>query len=249
MKTTPKPAQHPSFCRGCLADRLSRIGEKDGYALLRCAGCGGVVADPFPSEEELTAFYQSYKDTAGYAGKKPAKIRRALKRARRILARGAPGKRFLDIGCNVGYMTAAARETGFDAFGIDIDADAVAAAKKNFPEAKFEAVSIEDLAARGEKFDVVYTSEVVEHVRDPDSFIGAVSTVLAPGGLLYLTTPDGAHFGVPRDFTRWKVCCPPEHLSYFSRKGLAQLLARHGIKVEKFQLAFKPGIKVFARRA
>jgi hypothetical protein len=45
------------------------------------------------------------------------------------------------------------------------------------------------------------------------------------------------------------MVCPPEHLTWFSRAGITQLLARHGLKAEKFQLALKPGLKVFARKA
>jgi SAM-dependent methyltransferase len=239
-----------AICRGCLGHDLSPIGEKDGFTLLRCADCNTAIATPLPSEQELMSFYQNHKKSACYSGKKESKIRRSRGRALRLMREKLPGKRFLDIGCNIGYMVAAAQAAGFEAHGIDIDGAAIEAARRNFPDAgKFELISLQDLAARGDKFDVVYTSEVVEHVRDPEEFIAAASKALSPGGLLYVTCPDGGHFAVPRSFVKWGMVCPPEHLTFFSRAGMKKLLSRHGLKVEKFQLAFKPGMKAFARKA
>jgi 2-polyprenyl-6-hydroxyphenyl methylase/3-demethylubiquinone-9 3-methyltransferase len=237
-------------CRGCLGRNLSPIGEKDGFTLLRCADCKTAIATPLPSEKDLIDFYQNHKKSECYKGKKESKLTRSIGRVKRILSVGAPGKTFLDIGCNVGYMVAAARGMGLDATGIDIDGAAIANARENFRQGeKFELISLQDLAARGDRFDIAYTSEVVEHVRDPESFIAAAATVLKPGGLLYITCPDGAHFGVPKDFAAWGMVCPPEHLTFFSRAGMKKLLARHGLEVEKFQLAFKPGMKALARKA
>ena len=44
------------------------------------------------------------------------------------------------------------------------------------------------LAEAGERFDVVLSMEVVEHVADPASFISACSQLVAPGGLLIVAT-------------------------------------------------------------
>lgn len=237
-----------TICRACLGGNLTKIGEKDGFTLLRCADCRSALAAPLPSEQALMEFYQNHKKSACYKNKKASKLYRSIGRVKRILRAKPPGKTFLDIGCNIGYMVAAAEGLGLDAHGIDIDGAAIETARRNFPKGGFELISIQDLAARGDQFDIAYMSEVIEHVRDPDAFIAATVKVLKPGGLLYITCPDGAHFGVPRDFSKWGMVCPPEHLTFFSRKGMKKMLARHGLKVEKFQLAFKPGMKAFARK-
>ena len=41
---------------------------------------------------------------------------------------------------------------------------------------------------------------------------------------------------------------PPSHCIYFTPGSLTQLLSRHGFSIFRKRLAFKPGIKVFARR-
>ncbi|HYD17512.1 MAG TPA: class I SAM-dependent methyltransferase, partial [Patescibacteria group bacterium] len=192
--------------------------------------------------------YQGYAKTDTYMKKKDSKLKRSLGRAKRILSEKPPGRKFLDIGCSVGFMTEAARRAGCEAYGIDIDDQAVGIAKETFKDCKFETIDIADLAKRGDKFDMVYMSEVIEHVPDPDGFMAAVAAVMNKDAVLYLTAPDGAHFGVPRDFASWGMVCPPQHLTYFSRKGLKTMLARHGLTVKKFQFAFKPGMKAFARK-
>lgn len=234
-------------CRGCLGADLKRAGEKDGFFLWRCGACGTVQVDPCPSEAELAAFYSGYAKTGSYLRKKDSKLRRSAGRVRRMLKARPPGKKFLDVGCSVGYMAAAAAGLGCEAHGIDIDSTALDIARKNF-KGVFEHISIRDLAARGDTFDMVYMCEVIEHVPDPDGFIAATAKVMAPGAILYITAPDAGHFGVPKKFTDWNMVCPPEHLTYFTRKGMISLLARHGLDVETFQIAFKPGMKAIARK-
>lgn len=244
-----KPVAEDAWCRACEGRALTQIGEKDGFALMRCADCKTVVVNPYPTDAELMEFYSGYGKTPDYLRKKDSKIRRSLGRVKLIMEQGVPGDRFLDVGCSVGYVVEAASRMGLRGHGIDIDAEAIDIARKNFGSAgEFETVAIEDLAARGDKFDMVYASEVVEHVRDPESFIRSIAAVMAPDAVLYLTCPDGAHFGVPRKFTDWGMVTPPNHLTYFSRAGMKKLLGRHGLSVEKFRPAFKPGIKVIARK-
>ena len=56
------------------------------------------------------------------------------------------------------------------------------------------------------------------------------------------------HFTVPRDFSTWHNVMPPEHITYFTRKGIKHLLGRHGLKVEKFFFTLKDGMRLLARK-
>lgn len=236
------------FCKACHAslDPAVSRGVKGGFAFLPCAACGTVTVDPFPTVEELIRFYQSYKGSTVYKPKEDKKIRRAKRRIARLIPLAA-GKKFLDVGCNIGYTVKAALDLGLDARGIDIDAAAVKTAQSAYGD-RFQALSVQDYAAQGHKFDIVYTSEVIEHVPDPDSFVTAISKLLDKGGVLYLTTPDGGHWSLPKNFARWQMATPPSHIVYFTRRGIRQLLEKHGLRVEKFFFALKPGIRLIARK-
>jgi hypothetical protein len=71
---------------------------------------------------------------------------------------------------------------------------------------------------------------------------------MKPGGLLYITTPDIGHWRRPKDITTWDAFCPPSHCVYFTPKNLRLLLERHGFQVSHRRFAWKPGIKIIARR-
>lgn len=250
VQTQQSSAPLAAVCKACgapLSFHNSR-GSKNGYDLLACKTCGTVTVHPFPTEEELISFYQSYKGSTDYTAKKDRKIRRAAKRIRRLIPL-THGKRFLDVGCNYGYTVKAALDLGLDATGIDIDDTAVTASAKAFGPTRFRTLPVQAYAREGHQADIVYTSEVIEHVPDPDGFVSAIADILPQGGVLYLTTPDAGHFFLPADFTLWNDVMPPEHITYFTRKGLRLLLEKHGLKVKKFFFNLKPGIRLIAVKA
>ncbi len=236
-------------CKACHTplNTAQSLGEKNGFKLLPCHNCRTVTVFPFPTPAELQAFYQDYKGSTDYRAKQDKKIARARKRIKKFMNL-APGKRFLDVGCNYGFTVAAALSLDLDAHGIDIDATAVNSSRENFGLSKFETISVEDYAGAGRKADMIYTSEVIEHVHNPDTFVKALAQILVKSGILYLTTPDGGHFSLPRDFTKWSAVTPPEHIVYFTRQGLRTLLEKHGFKIRKFFFTLKPGIQVIAER-
>ena len=222
-------------------------GRKRDYALRQCTRCGTVVIDPLPTAEELARLYTEYASTPGYLGKREKKLRRSRRRLVR-LRRLAPGNRLLDVGCNLGYTVAAAKALGMDARGIDIDPVTIAQAKDLFGAEHFEAVNVEDFAARGDKFDILYTAETIEHTLDPHRFMAALSSLLNPGGLLYLTAPDAGHWRVPKDLPRWNEVDPPFHVFLLCKTALNLMLPRHGLSLIRYQINLKPGLRLLARK-
>jgi 2-polyprenyl-3-methyl-5-hydroxy-6-metoxy-1,4-benzoquinol methylase len=177
-------------------------------------------------------------------------MRRARRRMR-YLSRFVPGGAFLDIGCNGGFMVEAARERGFDAQGLDIDGVSIAYARRHYPKNTFFHGTIESYTAVPEalRFDLVYCSEVIEHLPDVQGFTAAVAGLLRPGGVFFVTTPDISHWRRPRDLPAWDAFCPPSHCIYFNPDSLRLLLERHGLRVVRRRLALKPGIKLICRKS
>jgi len=192
-------------------------------------------------------YYQAYVGKTDYRAKEKKKIKRSLRRIKRMI-RLAPGNRFLDVGCNYGFAVMAALRLGQNAHGIDIDAAAIESNKKVVGDAHFSAFSVEEYAAQGHVFDMLYTSEVIEHVPDPDSFVESLSKLLVKGGILYLTTPDAGHFAVPRCLEKWKEIIPPEHIVYFTKHGIKHLFEKHGLRVRKYFFTLKPSLRVLAEK-
>jgi len=219
----------------------------EGMDLVRCGGCGLVFMAEMP---DAGGIYDDFFDgaTTGYFSKVDKKIRRAGHRARQLARYAEPGCRVLDVGCNGGFFAEAMRGLGFDAHGIDPDPVSVAYAREHYPENTWHRGFIEDFDPGAISFGAVYCSEVIEHSADVNGFMAAIARIMEPGGVLYLTTPDMGHWRRPRDVTRWSEFHPPTHCVYFNPVALTRLLEKHGFTVMRRRLAFKPGIKVFARR-
>nr|WP_274518446.1 class I SAM-dependent methyltransferase [Congregibacter litoralis] len=205
---------------------------------------------PTPSTDELAKFYYRYHKTHQYTAKLNSKIRRARRRIRRM-AGSRIGGSFLDVGCNAGFAVAAAHTLGFSATGIDIDAAAIAEAQKNFPDANFECAGVEEFA-RGETYDFIYCSEVIEHLPSLEGFLTEVRSLMHKDSLLLLTTPDLGHPSLRWPMRRtpiieWDSIRPPEHLFYFNKQNLKKILNQHGFSRIKCALNTKPTIRALVQ--
>ncbi len=147
-------------------------------------------------------------------------------------------------------MVEEAREKGFEGVGVDFDGTSIAYARKRYPKNIFFHGTVEDYAreAAGAAFDAVYCSEVIEHTADANSFMASIAELTRTGGLLYLTTPDIGHRRRPKDLTAWDAFCPPSHCLYFTEGSLRHLLNKHGFSHIQRRFAWKPGLKVLARK-
>ena len=231
-------------CPACHSTQATRIGEKNSCTVHQCAACETYYVSHYDPAASA-AIYNDYKPTEGYISKPDKKLRRARQRLAR-LKKQFGGKSFLDVGCNVGFAVAAAREQGYEAHGHDLDPVAIEQARKLFPDCTFHTG---DLAAIARKFDLIYCAEVIEHVPDPHSFAAQLAALLNPGGALFMTTPDSGHWRRDRNFMQWREVIPPEHLTWFNRKSLADVLGKSGFADIRYRFNFKPGLRAFARRA
>ncbi|HMR31776.1 MAG TPA: bifunctional 2-polyprenyl-6-hydroxyphenol methylase/3-demethylubiquinol 3-O-methyltransferase UbiG [Geminicoccaceae bacterium] len=102
------------------------------------------------------------------------------------------GLAVLDIGCGGGLMAEPLARMGAVVTGLDPAAENVETAAWHAGEVglaiDYRAGTAEETAAGGARFQVVLALEVVEHTPDADAFLGTASSLLAPGGLLVLST-------------------------------------------------------------
>ena len=102
------------------------------------------------------------------------------------------GLNILDIGCGGGILAEPMARLGASVTGIDATAPAIDAARAHAELSglpiTYECRTAEDLAASGAKYDVIYASEVIEHVTDRALFAHAIADMLVPGGTVVITT-------------------------------------------------------------
>ena len=103
------------------------------------------------------------------------------------------GARVLDIGCGGGLLCEALQDLGGQVTGIDLAPGMLETARLHAAERgidiDYRLVQAEALAvAQPASFDVITCMEMVEHVPDPSAIVGAIGTLLRPGGAAFLST-------------------------------------------------------------
>jgi len=139
--------------------------------------------------------------------------------ARRFLA----GRRVLDVACGEGYGSALLSEVASTVVGVDIDAATVTHARTNYASRgnlRFLEGSITALPLPPASVDAIVSFETVEHLDAADQRLMIVefARVLAPGGLVLLSSPNRPEYSDARNYAN------PFHRHELDREELAQLL-------------------------
>ena len=101
------------------------------------------------------------------------------------------GKTALDVGCGAGLLTEPLARLGAKVTGIDASPEVIAVAREHAAGAALEITYRSgDVQQLEGQFDLVTAMEVIEHVADPEAFLKALASRLAPDGLLVLSTPN-----------------------------------------------------------
>jgi 2-polyprenyl-6-hydroxyphenyl methylase/3-demethylubiquinone-9 3-methyltransferase len=102
------------------------------------------------------------------------------------------GLSLLDIGCGGGLLAEPLARLGARVTGIDAAETSIAAAESHAAESElaidYRLSTAEALAETGAGFEIVLAMEIIEHVSDVEGFMGAAARLVAPGGLLILST-------------------------------------------------------------
>jgi SAM-dependent methyltransferase len=153
--------------------------------------------------------------------------RRAL-----LLAEARPGERVLDLGCGAGRFLAALRDAGSEPVGVEIAEAAVERARENVPGADVRLLGADGTLPLGHgEVDLVWCSEVLEHIPDVAGTLFEVRRVLKRGGRLLLTVPyHGRLQAAAVALTRFDSHFDPlgQHLRFFTRTSLARTLDASG---------------------
>ena len=154
----------------------------------------------------------------------------------RRLIPASPPLRILDVGCGTGLNAQRLVGMGHTVVGIDVSTVAI----EQFRQKGFEGF-VHDITKDGPdgtltpgSFDLVFASEVIEHVPDTETFLRNVARIVRPGGLLILSTPNSAFWAyrlmsligqAPSEFQH------PGHVRFFSRRSLVSAIESAGFEV------------------
>ena len=231
------------------------------FRFVVCSDCGHVYLSPRVRMEDIDRIYPrnytvrvtetEYPAFAPFRWLKLNVLDRGWNR--KVIANLQPGSKVLDIGAGFGgNLTYLAKLAPFplQLFANDLKFEPEARSYLSdrgvtLIEGPIEEVRCED------RFDAIICQHAIEHVPDPGRLVRWISDHLAPGGVLYLETPDLNALSRYIFKNHWQPLSTPRHFHLFSRKALAACIlggdleiAFHGAIVEASQWSVSLRIKL-----
>lgn len=255
-------------CVACGGERIEFWRHKDyqytaastqqRFQIYRCADCGTGFLNRPPHRSWLEAIYQysgqalTESITLDEVMAREAAFPNCTVDAKRMADQAdaynrTGNHRALDIGSGFGFYTRALRLLGYRTVSINPGAyenEVFQGLNGCLPQQMlFEQYHDE------QAFGVVVMSQVLEHMLEPDQAIAKVANLLERGGILACAVPNYASFLVKLLGARENACLwVPEHVSYFTERGLRRLLARHGFELIKAEQITRVPFDAISRR-
>lgn len=235
----------------------------DGWGYKKCLSCQSIYLDPRPTQETIGRAYTSYythgrRVTGGVVSSIrntvwfmlygiellpriaiPRICKRFMAPLKYFIAEPFPlefvlplqAKTILDVGCGNGQLLSFLRERGWTTTGIELDPLACVAAQNEGLDVREGDFRI--LESMHQNFDYIICSHVLEHVGEPRILIKLLFDSLAPGGQLFLATPN-ANSHVHQIFGKyWRGLEAPRHFEIPSLSALLTILSSVGFEIEK----------------
>ena len=211
------------------------------FRFVACAECVHVYLSPRCKTEDIDKIYPDFQSRSSAKAYRVSSLARWFKRRvfdrrwmRSVLANVREGSHVLEIGAGSGSqlmfldemspenISFFANELKFD----DPARESLLARNVVLLEGPIEDIDIEV------RFDAIVCVQVIEHVVNPREVFKWISNHLAPGGVLFLETPD---LDAPARYvfkSHWGALAFPRHFHLFSRKVLADLATSSGLEID-----------------
>lgn len=217
---------------------LGKFLHKNNYTIVRCDSCGlaatvlGEAYDRFVKRHYEKGYftgdpsrsaYVSYRDDKPHIVKNMTKVLRHIQRL-------TPKGKVLDVGCAMGFFIELCQQRGYDAYGFDASRYAALEAKRLVGPDRVKVSTIETVKYPSGSFDIITLLDVFEHLADPRTNVKQLSKLLKNDGILVLATGDTSSLLAKFLKRRWTFYIPPQHLFFFNKKNLTELLGQAGFR-------------------
>ncbi|MFH0840765.1 MAG: class I SAM-dependent methyltransferase [bacterium] len=130
------------------------------------------------------------------------------------------GKKVLDLACGTGYGAQLLAKAGAIVIAIDQDKQAIESAQQNFPHENITYLvdSAESLKTlEDNSIDIITSFETIEHLKNCEDYLKALTRVLRYDGIALISTPNKAFFNEKNHF----------HIKEFTKSELIALLGKY----------------------
>lgn len=208
---------------------------------LQCSACKLIFPRDIPAESALPIIYPPHY----YAFSETTTANPIVARVRGWMARAkgrvytalvpSPDAVVVDIGCGDGRLldilrTACAPD--WKLHGVDWSEKAIQHLRSRGYDGRSGDISRLDLSDWQDKFDLVVMHQLIEHVRDPRDILVKMASILKPGGVLSIETPDIDSWDFRLLNKRyWSVYHIPRHFYIFNKDNFVELARETGFDV------------------
>lgn len=213
-----------SYCLLCRKRKAYLFCLIDLFTCRICGSCRTLFITPQPDPEDLKKYYRkNFNFGAGLPNEK--RIRRKAREVIQTLKDLNPqGNLLLDVGCGYGFFLVEARRLGLSALGIEPSLNL----RKYHKSKKIKQIActtFENLfkRGRGEKYDFIILSHVLEHTSNPALWLKMSEKLLKKRGILYIETPNLNSYLFTAEKYNYTFLTPPEHLWIFSLQSLQSI--------------------------
>jgi 2-polyprenyl-3-methyl-5-hydroxy-6-metoxy-1,4-benzoquinol methylase len=229
-------------CNLCGSTSLEKLRKIENSWHVRCSQCGFIFTSPKPTPEGIEKFYDAnyftHSDGLSYGYRDYVKDKDNIVRSfafiyKKLGKYRKPG-RSLDVGCAYGFSLLAAQQYGWQARGIELAADVAATARSDFG-LDVRSITLAEVAALGERYDLVTLWDVIEHLADPMAMLRDAHTILNPGGIIAIMTPNAGGLVARVMGDKWVMYQrgAVEHLCYFTPSTMRLALDNAGFLLLK----------------
>ncbi|SRX72542.1 class I SAM-dependent methyltransferase [Aequorivita antarctica] len=185
---------------------------------------------PQPNPEELSKYYES-QDYISHTDEKRGlfsklyqlvKKRSLQKKIKLIIEQNKEVGSLLDVGAGTGDFLKAAKEKGWQVYGMEPNKSA---AKLAFEKGIELNSSLSEL--EGKQFDVVTLWHVLEHIPNLEKTILQLSNLVKTNGVLIIAVPNFKSFDANYYGKYWAAFDAPRHLWHFSKKSIKSLFSEY----------------------
>ena len=225
-----------SPCPACGCSRSTQQFRKDQFTYVGCDECETIYVNPRPDAQSLGLVYKESESTRFWVNDfflpvAEARRQKIFRPRAEFIAQSFPENvrgRVADVGAGFGFFLEELRTSWphaeFTAIEPSVEMAAICRAKGlNVVEA-----FAESLDPKLHQFDLITCFELFEHLHDPWTFLRRMHALLAPNGLIFMTTLNGLGFDIQVLWSASKAVSPPHHLNFANPHAMKILLERSG---------------------
>lgn len=209
---------------------------RDEFSFWRC-NCGGIYLNPRPAPSALPTIYPENYYSYNFQDKLGPLVMRfkSLTERAKVAAYTPylrPQARVLDIGCGDGHVLRQLDDHYHEPLrleGVEFSEHGITATQALGYNVHVGPIEDVDLPAGA--FDLVIMNQLIEHVREPQAVLRKIAKALAPGGHLFIETPNVDSFDARLFRNRyWGGYHLPRHFHLFDTLSLGQVVEQAGLK-------------------